>query len=136
MISIYEEPLTGLALPDGANSIAGQPFECLTSPNRFERGDVAVVCRDEDTVIGYAWISFKDLQVCEARLFLSVRDDEAVLYDAFVFPQYRGRRVRARIAPVASAEAGAEMLLGISSPPYFESRLRFWRRLQGEGGNA
>jgi len=106
MVSIYEEPIAGLVLPDGANSIPGETFDCLTSPGRFERGDVVAVCHDESTIMGYAWLSFQDLWVGEARLFLSVRDDEAVAYDPFVFPKYRGRRVHPRIASVASVGAG------------------------------
>jgi len=106
MISVYEEPLAHLTLPEEANSIVGEPFDCLTSPDRLERGDVVVVCHDESTVMGYVWLAFKDLWVCEARLFLSLTDDEAVTYDAFVFPQCRGKGLYTRIESAALAEAG------------------------------
>ena len=106
MISVYEGPLDHLTLPDAANSIVDETFDRLFLPERFERGDVAVVCHDESTVMGYVWLSFKDLWVCEGRLFLVLADDEATTYDAFVFPQYRGRGLYTRFESVALAEAG------------------------------
>jgi GNAT superfamily N-acetyltransferase len=106
MISVYEEPPGHLRLPDEANSIAGEPFDSLTLPDRFERGDVVVVCHDKSTVMGYTWLSFEDLWVGESHLFLSLTKDEATTYDAFVFPQYRGRGLYTRIESAALAEAG------------------------------
>jgi GNAT superfamily N-acetyltransferase len=93
-------------LPVEAKSIIGEPFDSLTLPDRFERGDVLVVCHDKSTVMGYTWLAFKDLWVSEARLFLLLSDDEATTYDAFVFPQYRGRKLYTRIESAALAEAG------------------------------
>jgi GNAT superfamily N-acetyltransferase len=106
MISVHEAPLGHLALPEAAKSIVGETFHCLLLPDRFERGDVAVVCHCESTVMGYVWISFRDLWVCEGRLFLSLAADEATTYDAFVFPQYRGRGLYARFESAALAESG------------------------------
>lgn len=106
MISVYDRPLDRLTLPDAANSIVDEPFDCLTSPDRFERGDLLVVYQDEGTVMGYVWLAFKDLWVCESRLFVSLRDDEALIYDSFVFPQYRLKGIYTRLESAALAEAG------------------------------
>jgi GNAT superfamily N-acetyltransferase len=131
MVSIYEAPLHDLTLPDEANSIVGEPFECLFSPERFERGDLVVVCHDRSTVMGYIWVSFKDLWVCEARLFLSLREDEAVSYDLFVFPRYRGRRIRAGTAPAALAETGRQ---GDKSLNFRPAALRITSAVLAEAG--
>jgi hypothetical protein len=106
MAPVYDRPIDGLTLPEGADSIPGESFECLTSPDRFKNGDVVVVCHDEGTIMGYAWLSFKDLWVSESRVFLSPADNEVVVYDTFIFPQYRGRRIRNRAASTAPAGAG------------------------------
>ena len=105
MVSVFERPLGNLALPSEAEAVAGETFYHLFSPERFDKGDRAIVCHDEHTVIGYTWLSFKDLWVSECHLFLSLAEDEAVTYDAFVFPQHRGRGLYAGIESAALAEA-------------------------------
>jgi hypothetical protein len=94
MISIHDRPPDELTLPDEAGAIAGEPFDALFRPDRFEKGDVAVVCHDARVILGYTWICLNDLWLSESRLFLRIREDEAVLYDIFVFPRYRGVRSR------------------------------------------
>jgi hypothetical protein len=101
MTTVYDRPLDRLTLPPDADSNAGESFESLTAPDRFRNGDVVIVCQDENTVMGYVWLSFKDFWVSESRLFLAIADKEALVYDTFIFPQYRGRPIRAQRASMA-----------------------------------
>jgi GNAT superfamily N-acetyltransferase len=105
-ISVHREPLTGLTWPAEAPAVDGESLDCLASPERFERGGVVLVSRDQGVVMGYVWLAFEDHWLSESDLFLRVRDDEAVTYDAFVFPSYRGRRLFLRMESAALAEAG------------------------------
>lgn len=86
---------------DGPISVHEKPFHGLNAPDRFSRGDVVIAWHDEGTVMGYTWPSLKDLWARECRLFLSVGSDEAVTYDAFVFPPYRGRGLYTKIESAA-----------------------------------
>jgi hypothetical protein len=106
LITVHAKPLDNIVLPDEAKGMTDRNFDAFTSPARFENGSAVLVCRDKGTIVGYAWTALQDIWVSESRVFLRVRDHEIVVYDVFVFPSYRGRRMRSQKAVGTSAETG------------------------------
>ena len=56
---------------------------------RFDRGDLCLVLKNEETVAGYTWVNFEE--VSEPKCSYVLQPGEAYLYDAYIAPDYRGR---------------------------------------------
>jgi GNAT superfamily N-acetyltransferase len=61
--------------------------------SRLNRGQVVAVAYAQDTAVGYSWINFSDGLELVWGTQLTVRSDEAVFYDSFTLPRWRGRGV-------------------------------------------
>ena len=61
--------------------------------SRLGRGDAVAVAYAVDEAIGYSWMTFSSGLVLAFNTTWIVRANEAVLYDSFVLPQWRGQGI-------------------------------------------
>ncbi len=61
--------------------------------SRLHQGEFVGIAKVEGATAGYCWMSFTQKWVDELELTLRLRSDEALLYDSFVLPRWRGRRL-------------------------------------------
>lgn len=61
--------------------------------SRFNTGELVAVAYAESRPVGYSWMNLSGRWVLPFETTLIVHPNEAVLYDAFVHPQWRGRGI-------------------------------------------
>ena len=65
---------------------------------RLEDGDVCLIAMVDDMVAGFAWLYFRDRKYEPAiEREETFRDDEALIYDIVVFPEFRRKGVSAKL---------------------------------------
>lgn len=73
--------------------LAGRPAP-QEIESRLRDGNVVVVAYAEGRLAGFDWMSFHNLWVEEFSLTLRVQAGEAVVFDTFVLPEWRGRGIQ------------------------------------------
>lgn len=83
----------------GVRLAAGDdPMSHNVALQRLNNGEVCLVAVAEDRIAGYSWIYFKDTKYEPAiEREESFAEDEALLYDSFVIPQFRGNRIAKKL---------------------------------------
>jgi GNAT superfamily N-acetyltransferase len=100
--------------------------------SRLNRGQVVAVAYAKDTAVGYSWINFSDGLELVWGTQMTVHPDEAVFYDSFTLPRWRGRGVHRWLDAAMSCyvcQHGSSRVLGWVSVLNRPS-LRFVRRLR------
>jgi GNAT superfamily N-acetyltransferase len=60
---------------------------------RLNDGHLCFIAEREGDIVGYCWVAFQELYVSEIDKKIKFSNTEACLYDAFVFPEYRRKRI-------------------------------------------
>jgi len=62
--------------------------------SRLKRGDIFICAQGPDgRILGYMWASLNTVYLTEVEDEITMGANEAWLYDAYVFPEYRNRKV-------------------------------------------
>ena len=64
---------------------------------RLNDGHLCFIAKRKGDVVGYCWVAFRELYVSEIDKKIKFNNAEACLYNAFVFPEYRRKRVYQKI---------------------------------------
>jgi len=84
------------ASPNDIKKIAanfGKKFE-KTLLKRLEDNDLCFVAEGrKGEIAGHCWVAFQEIYLSEIDKKMELTREEADLYDAFVFPEYRGKKI-------------------------------------------
>lgn len=65
---------------------------------RLENGHICFIAEDKKgQIVGYCWVAFHEIFLSEISKKLELSPEEADLYDAFIFPEYRGKKIYQKI---------------------------------------
>lgn len=68
------------------------------SISRLKKGDVCIIGLSNKKIVGYTWICFQKMKyepVIEYTSFF--HDNEALIYDTFVFPEFRKKKIALKL---------------------------------------
>lgn len=78
-----------------------KPRYALLLQERLKSGHQCFIAEGADMVLGYVWIAFLEFHVSEMKRKITLKNDEAMLYDVYTSSFYRGKEIFPRIAEVA-----------------------------------
>lgn len=60
---------------------------------KLKEGHVCFIAERKGDILGYCWVAFRELYVREIDRKIKFKKAEACIYDVFVFPDYRRKRI-------------------------------------------
>ena len=71
--------------------IPERPYKKEILQKRFKDGSRCLLCKKDEQLIGYTWFNLFE---CDSGIYkLSLKENEAYLFDAYVLMEYRGKRI-------------------------------------------
>jgi ribosomal protein S18 acetylase RimI-like enzyme len=64
---------------------------------RFKQGKICFIVLDGDKVVAFSWISFQNEYNSEWRCEVKLKDNEAYVFDSFIDPAYRHKRLHSAL---------------------------------------
>jgi len=84
-----------LTYSDCENSNKFESNKLMSFKSRFEKATFKAfgVFDDKQELAYYCWISLKEFQFSKSLYQMSLKDSQGLLFDAFCFPEFRGRKL-------------------------------------------